>query len=59
MFYCSRVILNISVTLSQPIRAAQLHSELVVLVSCKNWAEIEAIDQGWIRVLDMIDVSPD
>ena len=34
-------------------------SEVEVLVSCKNWAEIEAIDQGWIRVLDMIDVSPD
>ena len=34
-------------------------SEVEVLVSCKNWVEIEAIDQGLIRVLDMIDVSPD
>ena len=34
-------------------------SEVEVLVSCKNWVGIEAIDQGLIRVLDMIDVSPD
>ena len=39
--------------------SAHHSSELEVLVCRKNWAEIEAIDQGSIRVLDMIDVSPD
>lgn len=39
--------------------SAHRSSKLKVLVSCKNWVEIEAIDQGLIRVLDMIDVSPD
>ena len=34
-------------------------SELEDLVCRKNWAEIEAIDQSLIRVLDMMDVSPD
>lgn len=39
--------------------SAHRSSELEVLVCRKNWAEIEAIDQSLIRVLDMMDVSPD